>query len=146
MVYPARMHVYSGGCHCGNLTVRFETRRSPEELGVRRDTCSFCQKHQVRSTSDPAGTLHVAAADPSLVERYRFGTRTADFLICRRCGVYVAAVMPDALIGVVNASVFHEHAAFLALPLKVADLDGETLDERLARRKSRWTPIGTLQL
>jgi hypothetical protein len=137
------MHVHLGACHCGNLTVRFETARNPEELGVRRDTCSFCAKHQVHSTSDPAGVLHIEAADAELVERYRFGTRTADFLICRRCGVYVAAVMPDAKIGVVNVNVLDDRDAFLAQPLKVADLDGETLEERLARRKSRWTPLGS---
>jgi hypothetical protein len=134
---------YSGRCHCGNLTLRFQTARTPEELGVRRDTCSFCSKHQVHSTSDPAGMMFIEAEDRSLVERYRFGTRTADFLICRRCGVYVGAVMPDARIGVVNVNVLDERAAFLALPLKIADLDGETLEERMARRKSRWTPVGS---
>lgn len=133
---------WAGGCHCGNLTVRFESDRAPSELGVRTDSCSFCKKHLVRSTSDPAGALHFGAADPSLVERYRFGTRTADFLVCRRCGVYVGACMDDAL-GVVNVNVLDGRDEFLALPLKVADLDGESLEERLARRRARWTPIVT---
>src|SRR5581483_5408399 len=130
-----------GGCHCGNLTVRFESDRTPAELGVRTDTCSFCKKHQVRSTSDAAGALHFRAADPSLVERYRFGTRTADFLVCRRCGVYVGACM-DAL-GVVNVNVLDGRDEFLAQPLKVADFDGESVEQRLVRRRSRWTPIVT---
>jgi hypothetical protein len=36
--------------------------------------------------ADPEGLLEVWADDWSLVENYRFGTRTCDFLICRRCG------------------------------------------------------------
>jgi hypothetical protein len=133
---------WAGGCHCGNLTVRFESDRTPAELGVRTDTCTFCAKHNVRSTSDAQGALHFRAADSEGVERYRFGTRTADFLICRRCGVYVGACMDDAF-GVVNVNVLDGRDEFLAQPLKISDLDGESLEERLARRRARWTPIVT---
>jgi hypothetical protein len=132
---------WAGGCHCGNLSVRFESDRTPAELGVRSDTCGFCKKHLVRSTSDPHGAMHLHAADPSLVERYRFGTRTADFLICRRCGVYVAACM-DAF-AVLNVNVLDGRDEFLAQPIKISDLDGESLEERLARRRARWTPVAT---
>jgi hypothetical protein len=42
--------------------------------------------------SAPAGLLEISADGWSLVELYRFGTRTADFLICRRRGVFIAAI------------------------------------------------------
>ena len=42
--------------------------------------------------ADPEGLIEVWADDWSLVENYRFGTGTCDFLICRRCGVFIAAV------------------------------------------------------
>ena len=32
-------------------------------------------------------------ADESQVQRYRFGLKTADFLVCRTCGTYIAAVL-----------------------------------------------------
>jgi hypothetical protein len=134
-------HTYPGGCHCGNLEVRLESDRLPAELGLRTDTCTFCQKHHALYTSDPGGQLDLLVRDENLLERYRFGTRTADFLICRRCGVFVAACMPELSLGVVNVNVLEARSAFLPLPLQVADLDDEPLEQRLARRRARWTPL-----
>ncbi len=130
---------YGGRCHCGGIEVRLSSKLSPAELGTRTDTCSFCAKHGSLYTSDPGGQLTIAIADPTRVERYRFGTKTADFLICRTCGVFVAACMEDR--AVLNINVLAERAAFLANPIKVADLDGESLEDRLARRRRRWTPL-----
>lgn len=142
----SRRYVYPGSCHCGNLTLRLESDRAPEELGLRADTCSFCARHHGRYTSDPAGELHLDARDEALLSRYRFGTRTADFLICRACGVFVAAYMPEPPLAVVNVHALDARGDFLALPLVVADLDGEALEARLARRRARWTPVGSFTL
>jgi hypothetical protein len=38
-------------------------------------------------TSNPSGALQVVIKDVSLVSKYAFGTRTAEFHICARCGV-----------------------------------------------------------
>ena len=81
-----------GGCHCGNIHVRLRLTRRPEDNPIRGCTCSFCRSHNPRMVSDPDGLFKFQAEDWSLVERYRFGTRTCDFLICRRCGVFIAAV------------------------------------------------------
>ena len=137
----SRRHVYPGSCHCGNVTVRLESERTPAELGLRADNCSFCVRHHGRYTSDPAGELHLAVRDEALLSRYRFGTRTAEFLICRECGVFVAAYMPEPPVGVVNVHALDARADFLACPLQVADLDHESLEARLARRRARWTPV-----
>lgn len=113
----------------------------PRELGLRTDTCSFCNKHHALYTSDPEGALRITVRVAALVMRYRFGTRTADFMLCKACGVFVAAHMPESALAVINANALEARADFLANELSVADFDAETLEQRLARRKARWTPV-----
>ena len=137
----ARRYTYPGSCHCGDIELRLESDRTPSELGLRADTCSFCKKHHAMYTSDPAGEIHLALREANVVERYRFGTRTADFLLCKACGVFVAAYMPEPPLAVVNVHVLDARDAFLANPLQVADFEGELLEQRLARRAARWTPV-----
>ena len=137
----SRRHVYPGACHCRALELRLESDQTPLDLGLRADNCSFCIKHQAAFTADPRGELFIAARDAKLVGRYRFGTRTADFVLCRDCGVFVLAMMPEPSIAVVNANVLEARAAFFQSPIQVASFDGESTEQRLARRKSRWTPL-----
>jgi hypothetical protein len=134
-------YTYSGGCHCGNLALRLASERTPSELGVRADGCSFCAKHHARFTSDPSGAISIEVRDASLVARYRFGTKTADFLVCRACGVFVAAMMPEPPLAVVNVHALDSRNDFLANELVMGSFDGETVEQRLARRKARWTPV-----
>src|SRR5439155_217050 len=58
-------------------------------LALRADTCSFCRRHGARTTSDPSGHVAITVHHPDQLLRYRFGLRTADFLVCTRCGIYV---------------------------------------------------------
>ena len=81
-----------GSCHCGNLQLELAATRSPGELPVRLCGCSFCRRVQPRYTSDPQGRVTVRVQDAAQLSRYRFGLALADFLVCRRCGVYVAAL------------------------------------------------------
>src|SRR5947209_2108298 len=89
------MHRYEGGCHCGNLAFVFDASASFETLGLRSDQCSFCRAHAARHTSDSNGTVSISVRDSDALVRYRFGSRTADFLICGCCGVYIGALMED---------------------------------------------------
>ena len=139
----SRAHVYPGSCHCRNVELRLESDRAPRELGLRADGCTFCSKHYALFTSDPSGELSIVVHDPSLLERYRFGTKTADFLLCRACGVFVAAMMPDPAVAVINVNALEARAAFLENEPVLASLEGETLEQRLARRKARWTPVAS---
>ena len=82
---------YEGACHCGSVVVWFETKQAPEALQVRADGCGFCRRHGAKSVTDPEGWLEFRAA-PGSLRRYQFGHRTADFLICAECGVYIGAV------------------------------------------------------
>jgi hypothetical protein len=91
--------------------------------------------------SDPEGSFEVRADDWSLVERYRFGTRTCDFLICRRCGVFVAAVaeMSEGVRAVVNVNCLDDRGRFTSIPT-MQEFQGETIDARLSRRAANWMP------
>src|SRR5688572_12253637 len=83
-----------GACHCGGIKVELTTSLAPHELRVRCCSCSFCRKHGARTTTDPNGRLRIEIR--SEVLRYQFATKSAEYLICARCGVYVAAVMDGA--------------------------------------------------
>ena len=68
--------------------------------------------------------------------------RTADYLLCRRCGVYVGAVCEtgSGLRAVVNVNCLDDRAAFTQTPA-APDYDGEAAEERLARRANNWMPV-----
>ncbi len=89
--------------------------------------------------SDPEGAFEASADDWSLVEHYRFGTRTCDFLICRRCGVFIAAVTDDGAQAVVNVNCLDDRGRFTMVPT-LHDFDGETVDTRSSRRAGNWMP------
>ena len=94
---------HDGQCHCGRLKAIFETQERPDVLGVRTCQCAFCRAHGAVNISDPHGSLEIEAGAND-VQRYAFALRTADFLLCKRCGVYVAAVtgQGDAIVSSVQ--------------------------------------------
>jgi hypothetical protein len=132
---------HDGGCHCGNLQVEVRLTRPAGENVIRSCACSFCRSHGTRTVSDPAGQVDIRAGDWSLVERYRFGSRTADYLLCRRCGVYIGAVCETdvGLRAVVNTLCLKDRAAFIRDAVQ-PDYDTETTSARLARRAANWMP------
>jgi hypothetical protein len=136
----------SGGCHCGNLELTFEAGRPPGELTVRACGCSFCRRHGVRPVSDPQGRIELVVHDPSQLIRYRFGLGTAEFLVCRRCGVYVGAVMAEAGSAYttlnLNALARPEVFGTAAVPVSY---DEESAAGRQARRRARWTPAAVVE-
>lgn len=135
------MTVYEGGCHCGNLRVAFETEQKPEEMLPRACQCSFCRKHGTGAVSDPDGKLTFIVRDPDQVHLYRFGQKITDFVICRICGVYVGAHMPDGdgACGNVMAKVLDDHERFPTDTVPVVR-SGESEDERRVRRRVAWSP------
>src|SRR5215469_6754151 len=124
-----------GGCHCGNLHVRLQLSMSPQEALLRACGCSFCRAHNTRTVADPAGFLELSADDWALVEPYRFGTLTADYIVCRRCGVYVAAICETTAgtRAVVNINCLADRASFTQVP-SPPDYEGESVEGRLSRR------------
>jgi hypothetical protein len=134
--------ILNGGCHCNNIRVTLQLSKPPAEMPLRSCACSFCRSHGTRTLSDRDGKVCIAAADWSLVERYRFGSRTADYLLCRRCGVYVGAVCETGggLRAVVNVNCLGDRTAFTQKPIS-PDYDGEAVDARLDRRAMNWMPV-----
>lgn len=128
-----------GKCHCGNISFSLSWAPDPAEIPARACTCSFCVKHGGVWTSNPEGALKVVVKDPSLVSRYAFGTRTAEFHICARCGIVpvVTSTIDDHLYAVVSVNAFEGVDPSL-LRRAPASFDGEGSDSRLARRKRNW--------
>lgn len=128
-----------GSCHCKNISFTLTWEPEPVEIPVRACTCSFCAKHGGVWTSNPNGLLAIKIDDPALVSRYVFGTRTAEFHICSRCGVVplVTSRIDGQVYAVVNVNVFEGVEPSL-LRAASASFDGEDEGARLARRKTNW--------
>ena len=90
--------------------------------------------------TDPAGAAVIAASESS-INRYQFGLKTADFIVCNRCGNYMGAFFDDDGQGYVtlNVNTFAERAEFTA-DIQSANYDAEDAESRIARRRLRWTP------
>ena len=133
--------IHHGGCHCGAIALDYESAVPPDETEVRACQCTFCRKHGSRAISDPQGKLALAIHDADAVQRYRFGLATADYLLCGRCGVYVAAVLAegDELYGIAIVNALDDAASFTQSP-KPADYSAEGEAARRRRRRARWTP------
>lgn len=131
----------AGKCHCGNIAFSLAWEPDPEEIPARACGCSFCTKHGGVWTSNPRGRLEVRVQDASAVSRYQFGTRTAEFHICTRCGIVpvVTSRIDGRLYAVVSVNAF-EGIDPARLRRASASFDGEGTDSRLARRKRSWIP------
>jgi hypothetical protein len=128
-----------GRCHCGNISFSLTWEPAPTEIPIRACTCSFCTKHAGVWTSNPGGSLKIVVKDPALVSKYSFGTRTAEFHTCARCGVVpvVTSRIDGRLYAVVSVNAFEGMDPSL-LRLASASFEGETEESRLARRKLNW--------
>lgn len=128
-----------GKCHCGNISFSLTWEPEPIEIPARACTCSFCTKHGSVWTSNPSGALKVVVSNPSLVSNYAFGTETAEFHICTRCGVppVVTSRIQDRLYAVVSVNAFEGVDPSL-LRRASTTFDGEGEESRLARRKRNW--------
>ena len=125
------MHTHPGSCHCGKLTLAYESEEPAGRLATRRCGCSFCRRHGGRYTSDPAGRVTLTVEDEESLVRYRFGHKTADFLMCAACGVFMAAYMELDGKGyaVVNVNTFDDAGAF-PLADQTFDYDAESEADR----------------
>jgi hypothetical protein len=83
----------------------------------------------------------ITVHEPERLQLYSFGLRTAEAVICRRCGVYVAMVLTegDRAWSTINIDALDERASFTR-EAEVRDFSGEDVASRTARRKARWSP------
>lgn len=129
----------TGRCHCGNITFQLTWEPEPEEIPARACTCSFCTKHGGVWTSCPSGSLEVSVVEPALVSRYAFGTRTAEFQVCGKCGIVpiVTSRIEGKIYAVVNVNTF-ENVPPSLLKRASTSFEGEKQESRLERRKRNW--------
>lgn len=125
-------------CHCGNLTASFVSDETLASLKPRACACSFCRAHDAKNVSDPDDSISIDVKVPSLLSRYRFGLRTADFLVCVSCGVYVVAVIEND--GRQWATINLRASPYYDVPATAVSYDDETEAVRINRRLQRWTP------
>jgi len=131
--------VIQGRCHCGNISFSLRWEPDPAEIPANACQCSFCAKHGGVWTAHPGGALKVLVEEPALVSRYAFGTRTAEFHVCSRCGVVpvVTSRIDGRLYAVVNVNAFEGVDPSL-LRRASTSFDRQKTESRLARRKRRW--------
>jgi hypothetical protein len=133
--------IFKGQCHCGAIRVGLSSDRPPEEQVLGACQCSFCRKHNARTLSDPQAHVALTAADPQQLQRYSFGLRTSEQIICRRCSVYVAMISADEgrAWSVINVDTLEDRGLFTRPP-EARDYSAEDRGGRIARRKARWCP------
>jgi hypothetical protein len=128
-----------GKCHCGTISFSLAWEPDPTEIPARACGCSFCVKHGGLWTSKPNAILKVKVQDSALVSKYAFGTRTAEFHVCGRCGIVpvVTSRIDGHLYAVVSVNAL-EGVDPALLRRSPANFDGEGTNDRLARRKRNW--------
>ena len=128
-----------GGCHCGNIEIELHTDKETADFAPRTCQCTLCRKHGATWISDPDGEAQVRYVDRAGVSRYRFGTGTSDFIVCKTCGVLTIALceIEGRTRAVLNIKSLPDHK--FATEAVLTNFDGENVEERLARRERNWT-------
>jgi hypothetical protein len=132
------MHI-DAKCHCGNVRLSIEWPDDSAPIPARACDCSFCAKHGGVWTSHPRAALVANVSDPALLSQYAFGTRTATFHVCARCGTvpFVTSDIDGSVYAVVNVNAF-ENVDAARLLQSPASFEGEDTQARLARRRRNW--------
>jgi hypothetical protein len=129
----------NGKCHCGNIAFTLDWPEGKPEIPARACDCSFCLKHGGVWTSHPGAKLSIVVHHADLVSKYTFGTGTAAFHVCMRCGTVpiVTSEIASHLYAVVNVNTF-ENFDPLRLRRGTAQFGAEDVQSRLARRSKNW--------
>jgi hypothetical protein len=92
--------------------------------------------------TDTSGEVRFEFQHPELLRRYRFALRTGDYLLCRECGCFIAAVVLTGQGGraAVNINTLRAPPQGLR-PGKLVMPEVDSVDGRRARRARSWTPV-----
>ena len=140
-----------GKCHCGNIAFTLDWPDDQSVIPARACNCSFCIRHGGVWTSNPRAKLSVELQRPDLVSKYAFGTETASFHVCTRCGTVplVTSEIADHLYAVARLKNMQRRRGLIVWITEMADsagrpelvtaaFDGEDVDSRLTRRCKNW--------
>ena len=113
-----------------------ELPQPPAEYSPRACDCDFCRKHGAAYVSDPQGALRLRASADAR-GRYRQGSGRAEFLICRDCGVLLAALYENdgRLYASVNATALWPAEFRTSRPVSPKSLSAA---DKTARWKDAW--------
>lgn len=80
------------------------------------------------------------------MSKYRFGTETAEFYVCSKCGAVplVTSDIDSVLYAVVSVTAF-DNVDVSTLSRSPTSFDGEDTGTRLDRRKRNWIPHVTVE-
>jgi hypothetical protein len=83
----------------------------------------------------------LTAVKPRYLQRYAFGLRTSEQILCSRCGVYMAMTLSEKNLvwSVINVDALDDRALFTQTA-QPRDYGAEDRQGRLDRRKARWCP------
>lgn len=135
----------NGKCHCGNIAYSLDWPGDTPDIPARACGCSFCIKHGGVWTSNLGATLNVTVRARTASSKYAFGTKTATFHVCSRCGAvpFVSSEIEGRVYAVVNVNTFEGVDPSL-LHGASANFEGEDVDSRLSRRARNW--IGNVHI
>ena len=85
----------TGGCHCGNITLKIKFSSELNSYTPRTCVCNFCLKHGASYVSDKNGKLTIFVKQESELSKYKHGHKIADFLVCKICGVLIGVCYQD---------------------------------------------------
>jgi hypothetical protein len=100
--------------------------------------CDFCRLHGAAYISDSEGTLRIRVEDEEALTTYRQGSRQAEFLMCRRCGVVLGVMYrtDQQSYAAVNARTLGASAAFG--PDQAVSPKALAADEKARRWRELW--------
>lgn len=136
----AEVFTYAGACHCGGIRATLRLAKPAPAIQVRACQCGFCSRHGAMTVSDPEGGATFEIAEGRLA-KYQFATRSGTVLLCAACGTYAGVILEADgrmwSVANVRGLAIPEFRGIAAEPVVY---DGETREQRVARRKQMWTP------
>jgi len=144
MPAPASHRRIDASCHCGTIRVALDWPAAAATIAARACGCGLCRRHGAAWTSHPDGRFRLLISEAARVSAYRFGTHTADFHVCLTCGIVpiVTCTIEGARYAVFNVNAF-DNVERSQILTGASDFEGESTDNRLARRRRNWTPEAT---
>jgi hypothetical protein len=132
------MYSVQGGCHCGNISYVAEFTKELSTYKPRACDCDFCTSHGSSYVSDRNGSLIIEIKNICDVSKYRQGSRIADFLICKNCGVMIGVCYEEdgRIFGSINVRSSAVYSNFgETQTINLLQLSDE---ERISRWKQYW--------
>ena len=77
------MKEYSGGCHCGAVSFKFQ---SNERVDIWKCNCSICNAYDYEHLFIKHEDLTLINGDEQ-ISSYTFGTKNAKHFFCKLCGI-----------------------------------------------------------